>query len=47
MTGKALVFEKERILTDNLLMSLLCSLSDFFVDGHVSLFQNGGRFLNP
>jgi hypothetical protein len=30
-------------------MSLLfCSLSDFFVDGiHVSLFQNGGRFLNP
>jgi hypothetical protein len=46
MTGKALVFEKERVL-DNLLMSLLCSLSDFFVDGHVSLFQNGGRFLNP
>jgi predicted RND superfamily exporter protein len=41
MTGKALVFEKERSTWQFTDVTTFCSLSDFFVDGiHVSLFQN-------
>jgi hypothetical protein len=47
MTGKALVFEKEQNLLDNLLTSLFAVfLISMLMVFHVPLLQNGGCILN-